>query len=182
MERQPDLARRSEPDSRWTPLSFAAAAGFRPLVQLLIDRGADADAIDAAGSTALDVSRALGRTEVAAYLAERTTVTREARPPKIEDELFSLVRDNDLNGVKALLESGVDCDARDSVGATPLMTAALCGHYDVTKALVEKIPIENIPPEYGGQSMPLGQSPEETMFREKMQVQTWNRDRHEHED
>ena len=56
------------------------------------------------------------------------------------------------------------------------------GEAAITKALVEKIPIENIPPEYGGQSMPLGQSPEETMFREKMQVQTWNRDRHEHED
>ena len=56
------------------------------------------------------------------------------------------------------------------------------GDAAITKALVEKIPIENIPPEYGGQSMPLGQSPEETMFREKMQVQTWNRDRHEHED
>ena len=56
------------------------------------------------------------------------------------------------------------------------------GEAAITKALEEKIPIENIPPEYGGQSMPLGQSPEETMFREKMQVQTWNRDRHEHED
>jgi hypothetical protein len=56
------------------------------------------------------------------------------------------------------------------------------GEVAITKALEEKIPIENIPPEYGGQSMSLGQSPEETMFREKMQVQTWNRDRHEHED
>jgi len=56
------------------------------------------------------------------------------------------------------------------------------GEAAITKALEEKISIENIPPEYGGQSMPLGQSPEETMFREKMQVQTWNRDRHEHED
>ena len=33
---------------------------------------------------------------------------------------------------------------------------------------MERIPIENIPPEYGGQSMPLGQSPEEDLMRRLM--------------
>lgn len=34
----------------------------------------------------------------------------------------------------------------------------------ITQALAEKIDIENIPPEYGGRSMPLGHSPEEKKF------------------
>lgn len=34
----------------------------------------------------------------------------------------------------------------------------------ITQALAEKIDIENIPPEYGGKSMPLGQSPDEKKF------------------
>ncbi len=34
----------------------------------------------------------------------------------------------------------------------------------ITKALLEKIELHNIPPEYGGTSMPLGQSPEEEVF------------------
>jgi hypothetical protein len=38
------------------------------------------------------------------------------------------------------------------------------GQEAITKALMEKIDIENIPPEYGGTSMPLGQSPEELQF------------------
>jgi hypothetical protein len=38
------------------------------------------------------------------------------------------------------------------------------GTEGITKALTEKIAIENIPPEYGGKSMPLGQSPEELGF------------------
>jgi hypothetical protein len=38
------------------------------------------------------------------------------------------------------------------------------GNEGITKALQEKIDIENIPPEYGGKSMPLGQSPEEIGF------------------
>jgi hypothetical protein len=36
----------------------------------------------------------------------------------------------------------------------------------ITKALMEKIDIENIPPEYGGKSVPLGQAPEELGFME----------------
>lgn len=40
------------------------------------------------------------------------------------------------------------------------------GQEAITKALMEKIDIENIPPEYGGKSMPLGQAPEELKFME----------------
>jgi len=36
----------------------------------------------------------------------------------------------------------------------------------VFEALAEKIPVENIPPEYGGKSMPLGESPEEQALRD----------------
>lgn len=35
---------------------------------------------------------------------------------------------------------------------------------EIRQRMEEKIPIENIPPEYGGQSMPLGESPEEKLF------------------
>lgn len=40
------------------------------------------------------------------------------------------------------------------------------GKEAITRALAEKIDIENIPPEYGGKSCPLGQSPEERAFVE----------------
>ena len=48
------------------------------------------------------------------------------------------------------------------------------GKEAITKALMERIDIENIPPEYGGESMPLGQSPEEIQFKkhfEELNVQ-----------
>jgi hypothetical protein len=38
------------------------------------------------------------------------------------------------------------------------------GQEAIMQALMEKIDIQNIPPEYGGKSMPLGQSPEELAF------------------
>lgn len=39
------------------------------------------------------------------------------------------------------------------------------GKKDVFEAMLKLIPIENIPPEYGGQSMPLGLSPEEQKLK-----------------
>ena len=46
--------------------------------------------------------------------------------------------------------------------------AILRGKEEIFEALLEKIPIENIPPEYGGESCPLGESPEEVQLRELM--------------
>mmetsp|Transcript_21077 Transcript_21077/g.29756 ORF Transcript_21077/g.29756 Transcript_21077/m.29756 type:complete len:471 (+) Transcript_21077:228-1640(+) len=46
----------------------------------------------------------------------------------------------------------------------------LRGKDEIFKNLLERVPIENIPPEYGGTSMPLGQAPEEQML--------WNLMRH----
>jgi hypothetical protein len=43
------------------------------------------------------------------------------------------------------------------------------GKEQVFEALAAKIPVENIPPEYGGNSMPLGQSPEEEAMRQLME-------------
>ena len=40
----------------------------------------------------------------------------------------------------------------------------LRGAQEIQDVMEERIPAENLPPEYGGTSMPLGQSPEEDMF------------------
>jgi len=44
------------------------------------------------------------------------------------------------------------------------ITILRVGAEAITKALEEKISIDNIPPEYGGKSMPLGFSPEDQNF------------------
>lgn len=46
-------------------------------------------------------------------------------------------------------------------GVTLKKISIVRGKDAVFAALAEKIPVENIPPEYGGKSMPLGESPEE---------------------
>ncbi len=44
----------------------------------------------------------------------------------------------------------------------------LRGKKEIFEALLEKIPIENIPPEYGGESVHLGESPEEELLHDLM--------------
>jgi hypothetical protein len=44
-------------------------------------------------------------------------------------------------------------------------THIIRGKGEVTAALLEHIPMENLPPEYGGQSVPLGESEEEELLR-----------------
>jgi hypothetical protein len=48
----------------------------------------------------------------------------------------------------------------------------LRGKEEVRVALEERIAVENIPPEYGGTSMPLGKSPDEKLFRDLMEHNT----------
>lgn len=44
----------------------------------------------------------------------------------------------------------------------------LRGAEEIKQKMLEKIPLENIPPEYGGLSVPLGQSPEEILLHDLM--------------
>jgi ankyrin repeat protein len=54
----------------------------------------------------------------------------------MSDELLETVKSGDATKVKALLQSGADCNARDAEGATALMLAAGAGNLDMVKALL----------------------------------------------
>ena len=55
-----------------------------------------------------------------------------------EAELIDAARANDAVRVQALLEEGVDADARDENGATALMFVAAYGYADLARILVER--------------------------------------------
>ncbi|MBI4472881.1 MAG: sigma-70 family RNA polymerase sigma factor [Acidobacteria bacterium] len=59
------------PRAGWTALHYAAGCGFKELVPLILARGADVPAIDAAGNTALQVALQAGHLEIAKMLGER---------------------------------------------------------------------------------------------------------------
>ena len=54
----------SESITGWTPLYFAAQAGYKEIVELLLAKGADVNAKTATGDTPLDHARAFKQTEI----------------------------------------------------------------------------------------------------------------------
>ena len=56
----------------------------------------------------------------------------------LENRLMQASINGETSKVKEILEYNVKVDVRDSMGATPLMMAALQNHYDIVKLLLNK--------------------------------------------
>ena len=70
----------------------------------------------------------------AAHAAPCNTTTDKSNPTPL---MFS-ARTGDTQNVRCLLEEGADANATNSVGGTALMSAALFGHTDIARLLIEK--------------------------------------------
>ena len=116
-------------------LADAAEHGNRALIRTLLDRGADANATQADGMTALhwavynddaDTARLLVRSGANVNAANRYGV-----PP-----LSLACTNGNADLVKLLLEAGADANASLQGGETVLMTAARAGNLEAVKALL----------------------------------------------
>ena len=99
-----------------TPFVRAAQSSDSELMQLLLDWGADPFIATAYGDTALTASAGIGWVEGVTY----------ERSPK-----------DNLDAVKMLVYLGLDVNAANRDGRTPLMGAALKGRNDVVQFLVD---------------------------------------------
>jgi len=112
-----------------TPLYHAARWGHTNIAALLIAAGADVNAKDDKGRTPLD--RAVGYTEIIALL--RNHGGRTAQELKA---LIDAAEEGNIEAVKQHLAAGMDVNAKDEDGVTPLHEAALWGHNEVTELLI----------------------------------------------
>ena len=121
-----------------TPLHFAAWNGYKEIAEILIDNGADLNVINnkLAGTpfiTALDWAIQQGRTEIADLLRKHGGKTSE--------ELFALfeaARTGNIEAAKQAIADGIDVNAEDYRGLTPLHEAAAFGHNEVAELLIAK--------------------------------------------
>ena len=122
------LGRESEHAKRGedTPLIMAARGGAEQVAvaRLLLDAGARVDAVNAEGQTALMVCFADGRgsLEMASLLLDAGARTDPAEPYSGWTALHHAIRKQTASvaSLERLLAAGVNVEARDADGATPL--------------------------------------------------------------
>ena len=122
-----------------TPLHIAASNGHQKIAELLIDRGADLEAVsEQQGSRALHLASQFGDAEMVALLLENGAQI-EAHDDLQRTPLFRASMAGHFAAVRVLLDHGADVNAReDQYSLSPLHEAAHHGYFDVTKLLVER--------------------------------------------
>jgi len=119
-----------------TPLHHAALAA-RPIVAaLLCDAEAPLDPPNRDGLTPLGVACANANWDLARFLLERGA---KVEPEHAQPALLAAasVAEDDPAGVKLLLKRRAHVNARGRLGRTALMTAALHGHAEIARALLD---------------------------------------------
>src|SRR5512146_2436621 len=119
-----------------TPLHYAVLSALPIVSALLCDATAPLDAINRDGLTPLGMACSAANWDLVRFLLER------GAKPECERAQPALlcaagIADDDAHGVELLLKRKVKVDARDSLGRTALMVAALQGHVGIAAALLD---------------------------------------------
>src|SRR6188508_2596140 len=65
-------------------------------------------------------------------------VTAEQIPPSMNPEYFAVLRSGDVRQLREALDHGVSANARDALGNTPLMHAAVYGDLSCVRLLINR--------------------------------------------
>jgi len=128
------LAAGADPNARndfeATPLMWAAAEPEK--VRLLVNQGADVNAKSKMGRTALWIAAANdGSSATVKFLLEHGAKTDGS-------EILAATAANDSATIRLLLEKGANVNAKDPVGMTPLMNAAMNGNLKIAEMLLAR--------------------------------------------
>lgn len=105
-----------------TPLHLVARLGYADIAKLLLDSGADVDAVDGhAKYTALHFAILTDKKEMVRLLLDRSADVNAA--PTGESPLHLAAREGSREVVELLVKRGADLSARTHQGMTPLMIA-----------------------------------------------------------
>jgi len=115
-----------------TSLHNAAYRGHKEIAELLIANGADVNGKDFANKTPLDTSTHYEKPEITTLLREHGGKSGAEFSIHLAAEL------GNAEAVKQHLDAGVNVNAKDTAGGTPLFHAAYRGHKEIGELLIGK--------------------------------------------
>jgi ankyrin repeat protein len=132
--RDPNLARYGH------PLRFAVREGHLPVVELLLEAGADPDDLGPEGETLPTVARDRGHDQVALVVETRRGRGRRTLPAgPIEPSVHAAASDDDVHELRRLLDADPNLvHTGDRKGATPLHRATLSSAHAAITVLLER--------------------------------------------
>ncbi len=119
----------------WAPLHYAAQQGHKETAELLIGNGADVNAKTIGGLTPLDWAVRRNKTAIVEVLREHGGVTTEELKAA-KESIHDAAKYGIIVAVKQHLTNGVNVNAKDEDGVTPLYWAARYGHSQVAELLI----------------------------------------------
>jgi len=134
----------SWPGQRLTPLMLAANSGYRDVVEMLLQAGADASFRNAAGQSAAEMALSRNYRDFHDVILGSLRPAVERPPgdlnadlqPATETSLHAAIADDDVDRVKKCLSQGVPVNWRDSTGRTPLELSIIAGRERIVAFLV----------------------------------------------
>lgn len=121
---------------KWTPLMIAACHGYPDVVEILLDRGANASKKGDKGATALHGAAQGGFVDVTRHLVKAGAELDAATFSNGSTPLHMAASKGETGVMNVLMEAGADPNNRRLDGATPLNRAAEGGHVRAVKLLL----------------------------------------------
>ena len=135
LEQNPALLEARDDDEGVTPLAYAAGFGHMEVLEFLVARGANVNARDPRGLSALHLTVYTGQMQSLRFLLDKGADTRASGPSGMSPLHFAVKESPEIAGL--LIQRKADVGARDDYGNTALILAARAGVQDVVRLLVE---------------------------------------------
>lgn len=121
----------------YTPLILAITWQNTDICKILLDHGANPNAVTKTGKTPIFFAVETGNIELCKLLIERGAKLNQQDNLDSETPLFYAIQQNNLEICKLLIEKGADVNIADKYGWTPLHKAAFDGKFEICKLLIE---------------------------------------------
>ncbi|KAL7801825.1 hypothetical protein V8C43DRAFT_324724 [Trichoderma afarasin] len=118
------------------PLYHASANGYKQIVQMMLDAGADVDTQGESFGTPLQVAAYHGHGEIVQMLLDNGA-SMSLHASRTNTALCEASGRGHGEIVKMLLDSGADVNMRGKVGGTPLRVASENGHREIVQILLD---------------------------------------------